>query len=90
MKMVIELEDDLYKRILDMKQPLFMNDLDSVYKAIVNGTSLPEHHGRLIDADKLIRDTLNNPLHAPYIYKADIKYATTIIEAEVKADEDSN
>lgn len=49
---------------------------------LYSGTPLPEHHGRLIDADKLISDTLNNPLHVPYIYKDDIKYAPTIIEAE--------
>ena len=33
---------------------------------------------RLIDADALIRSTIYNPLHVPYITKSDIEAAPTI------------
>ena len=33
---------------------------------------------RLIDADELLRRTILNPLHAPYITKNDIKAAPTV------------
>lgn len=52
MKIVIDIDDEDYKRIKDI--PDVFNSLTSrAYKAIKYGTPLPEHHGRLIDADKL-------------------------------------
>ena len=33
---------------------------------------------RTIDADKLLRDTVYNPLHVPYITKRDVEEAPTI------------
>ena len=42
---------------------------------------IPEH-GRLIDADALLKKTINNPLHAPYIVEKDIRDMPTVIEAE--------
>lgn len=33
---------------------------------------------RIIDADKLLKDTIYNPLHAPYITKKDVEEASTI------------
>lgn len=33
---------------------------------------------RLIDADALIRSTIYNPLHVPYITKSDIEAAPTV------------
>ena len=52
MKIVIELGDTLYNFIKEHK--LMVMDLQTVEKAIKNGTPLPEGHGRLIDADKLL------------------------------------
>ena len=43
---------------------------------------IPEPHGRLIDADALLKKTINNPLHAPYIVEKDIRDMPTVIEAE--------
>lgn len=43
---------------------------------------LPKGHGRLIDADELLQQTLYNPLHVPYISKEDVLNAPTIIEAD--------
>jgi hypothetical protein len=56
MKIVIDISDDTYKAVCNgcMLPP----DVENVVNAIINGTSLPEHHGRLVDADKLIRECL--------------------------------
>ncbi len=54
MKIVIELSDEDYKRIQDI--PDVFNSLTSkTYSAIRNGTPLPEHYGRLVDADALMK-----------------------------------
>ena len=42
---------------------------------------IPEH-GRLIDADALLKKTINNPSHAPYIVEKDIRDMPTVIESE--------
>lgn len=78
MKIVIDISDDTYKAVCNgcMLPP----DVENVVNAIKNGTPLPERHGRLVDADKLIRDTIKNPVHAPYIHIIDMKEAPTIIE----------
>lgn len=57
-----------------------------IRKALKNGTPLPEHHGRLIDADALLRNTILNPCHAPYIVKLDVDGAETIIPATKEGD----
>lgn len=49
MKIVIEIPDQKYKWIVDNPQ-IYTDDL---CEAIRNGTPLPEHHGRLIDADAI-------------------------------------
>lgn len=51
MKMVIEIPDRLIKKVKDH----YVNpyEVDEICEAILDGTPLPEHHGRLIDADEL-------------------------------------
>ena len=49
MKLVIEIPDQKYKWIVDNPQ-IYTDDL---CEAIRNGEQLPEHHGRLIDADAM-------------------------------------
>ena len=39
-------------------------------------------HGALIDKDKLVKTTLLNPLHAPYITINDLEDQLVMIEAE--------
>lgn len=39
---------------------------------------------RLIDADTLIRNTIYNPLHVPYITKSDIEAAPTVDAVPVR------
>jgi len=39
---------------------------------------------RLIDADKLIRETISDPLHVPYITKRDVENAPTVYAKPAK------
>lgn len=51
MKIVIDIPEDEYNLV---KYGQYGNiNVDIVKKAIANGTPLPDHHGRLIDADAL-------------------------------------
>ena len=53
MQIVIEIDKNLYDRLIDAKQPVFFGDMDSLYKSVVCGTPLPKNHGRLIDYSTL-------------------------------------
>lgn len=90
MQIVIEIPEE-YRKIFETEKckskfdSLASNEFGYVLrKAFENGTLLPKNHGRLIDADKLIRDTIKNPVHAPYIHIIDMKEAPTIIEGSEK------
>ena len=50
MEIVIDIEQELYEEILSRKY-----SKTRLEKAVANGTPLPEHHGRLIDADAIPR-----------------------------------
>ena len=52
MKIVIDIDDIIYKDAVNSKV-LFDKYVSEVAIAIILGTPLPEHHGRLIDADAL-------------------------------------
>ena len=58
MKIVIDIPEDSYKATCDgcMLPP----DVENVVQGIKNGTPLPKGHGRLIDADKCIKQALND------------------------------
>ena len=89
-ELVIKIPEEMYKWVCDVNK--FSNDYGTgdFIDLIKNGTLLSKHHGRLINADKLIRDTIKNPVHAPYIHIIDMKEAPTIIEAEEVQDADSD
>ncbi len=57
MQIVINISEEIYKRILPYKDlPIvsnLANDYPELIHAVANGTPLPKRHGRLIDADKL-------------------------------------
>ena len=57
MQIVINIQDDVYKRALVYKEVQLAsnraNDLSELITAVANGTPLPKGHGRLIDADAL-------------------------------------
>ena len=45
-------------------------------------TEIKTPHGDLIDSDKLLKATVLNPVHVPYITIRDVKGMTAVIEAE--------
>lgn len=74
MQIVIDIPDEIYKDIesRDWKNTIWARD--SLMRYIHEGVVLPKHHGRLIDADKLMRvDHI--------ILESQIDVAPTIIEA---------
>lgn len=75
-KIVIEIDDVLYNEILSRKY-----SKTRLEKAVANGTPLSEHHGRLIDAEKLSfnADTCRETTDA---FIDLINEAPTIIEAD--------
>jgi hypothetical protein len=75
-EIVIKIEEETYNRIMNGWMPLHktVNLMENVQK----GTPLPEHHGRLIDADAIQKyqiDTFGKRLLV-------IDTAPTIIEAD--------
>ena len=75
MKLIIDIDDDLYSYILKEDAVYFPDDGGKLFEAVRNGTELPKGHGRLIDADALVKkgditkDYLN--IFAPTIIEAD-------------------
>lgn len=57
MKIVIDIPEEEYER---MKEQSMFGRVDVWRKAIQNGTPLPKGHGRLIDADRCIRQAWND------------------------------
>ena len=49
MKLIIDIPEEVYKRMTNGDLPIYM-----AYKYVKNGAPLPEGHGRLIDADDAI------------------------------------
>ena len=55
MQIVIDIPEDVYKKIVADKYVIY----DKMFYSIKNGTPLPKGHGRLIDAEILIKDMKN-------------------------------
>ena len=53
MKIVIEIPEEEYKYIKEVYE--HNHTVEATYSYIYYGTPLPEHHGRLIDADALMK-----------------------------------
>ena len=81
MQIIIDIHEKDYQSILNSGQVPY-----GVVCAIMNGTLLPKHHGRLIDADELeeckeIMNTISG--ESKYAVRMDdIRNASTIIEAD--------
>lgn len=73
MQIVIDIQEDVYKRIKFYKEFRDLNDCVATLKAIDNGTVL-SNHGRLIDADELER-AINR-------FESILYHTATILEAE--------
>ena len=82
MQIVIDIDDNLYTRLFDNGVDNYDNAVD-IATAIRKGTPLPEHHGRLVDAD-WIKNTLDiyviNEYNGQFIRRNDIDSVPTIIE----------
>lgn len=52
MKIVIDIDDNIYTRLFDNGVDDYDDPMD-INTAIRNGTPLPEHHGRLIDLEEV-------------------------------------
>lgn len=62
-QIVIEIDEQSYKAI--KRGEIDYYDALNGLMAIVNGTPLPEHHGRLIDADELKKDNEEYIIQCP-------------------------
>lgn len=90
MKIVIDIDDNLYTRLFDNGVDNYDDAVDMA-KAIRKGTPLPEHHGRLKDIDAFITKVKADRKHSAYLRSwtaddvlnaLDNSYAPTIIEAD--------
>ena len=85
MQIVIDINEHIYEQIMaDSKVYVLDNEVDRILieNAIYNGTPLPEHHGRLIDADAIQKCQIDN-------YGQELKIidnAPTIIEGSESDD----
>lgn len=87
MKIVIDINENVFTRLFDNGIPITINDAENIATAIRNGTPLPEHHGRLIDYKSVvdaIDDWINageyDYTNATYYLRKRIKDAPTILE----------
>ena len=55
MQIVIDIDEDVYKRTVFYREFRDLSDCVATIKALEKATPLPEHHGRLIDADEAIK-----------------------------------
>ena len=85
MQIVIDINDNLYTRLFDNGVDNY-NDVADMAKAIRKGIPLPKGHGRLIDADKLLKeariDIWTDYGFESKISSIDVESAPIIIEAD--------
>ena len=88
MKIVIDIDEELYNRIRADSGVYVMDDI-LVENAIYEGTPLPKGHGRLIDADALFNDSeLDYTIDGLGCVKwSDIRKAPTVVEADKEGKE---
>lgn len=98
MEIVIEIPEELYEAYKDRPPMLGDAGMDMIAQSIAKGTPLPEHHGRLIDGDKVLDDiekqypasaseTEKSKRYARLVYYWAVKNAPTIIEADKESEE---
>ena len=86
MRLIIDIPESIIEHIKDGSFGARPDDRYMLVTAVLNGTSLPTGHGRLIDADRILdqmRDTLEmQELYLPiHLKELIIDEAPTIIEA---------
>lgn len=80
-ELVVKIDEDDYKKVLEINNRECdgeWNNMHRCYEAILNGTPLPKGHGRLIDADELLKQPIDKANY-PSSY---VKFSSTIIEAD--------
>ena len=93
MKLIVEISKESHEATCN--EYMFPEDVKNVIEAIKKGTPLPEHHGRLIDGDKVLDDIVKkNPewvsetgkrkRYARLVYYWAVKNAPTIVEGDKK------
>ena len=93
MQILIDIDEEIYKRILPYKDlPIvsnLANDYPEITHAVANGVPLPKGHGRLIDANRLRSMYSINRANFNTVVGIQkwIDEAPTIIEAE-RSEED--
>lgn len=87
MKIVIDIDDNLYTRLFDNGVDDYDNAVDMA-RAIRKGTPLPEHHGRIIDESQIkhIECHTEQELYGTKIRYVKATDAPTIIEADEGSD----
>lgn len=79
MKLMIDVSERTYEQLKFFADQGIATIVDEL---VINGTPLPEHHGRLIDADKLIDSILANrqSFYTQSELMSAVNYAPTILE----------
>ena len=86
-ELLIKIPEEEYQNYLKMR-PSYPEGVFCYIKAIQNGIQLPKGHGRLIDADALLRE---NPEFDAYPFPSTaIDIAPTIIEADKAESEEDD
>ena len=60
MKIVIDIDENVFTRLFDNGVDTSSEDRKVIDRAVRNGIVLPKGHGRLIDADDLIQDIIDD------------------------------
>ena len=93
MKIVIDIDENVYTRLFDNGTEdygIMNDDLFAIAKSIRNGTPLPKGHGRLIDADKLKEHKYHdNHRYENAVAVAYIDWADAIIETADNAESEN-
>lgn len=78
MEIMIDIPEELYEAYKNKPPMLGDAGMDMIVQSIANGTPLPEHHGRLIDADAIPKHLVRD--------MDEIDKQPTIIEADKGSD----
>lgn len=89
MEIVVKIPKDVYTRLFDpgiQDNEIAVDDVCEMARALRLGKPLPEHHGRIIDADELeecieLMNTINGETKYAVRWD-DIRNMATIIEAD--------
>ena len=83
MQIVIDIPKEVKHKVYAYGLSLCPSDKEQLIHAIMNGTPLPKGHGRLIDADKLPLNYIDDANYGSNY----IRIAPTIIEADTESEE---